>query len=72
MEFIVKTKWHSADEEPANEPIVYVSENQRFGTLKTTVKWSRYVEKYNIKYWATQDDLNTTIEYALFKNKSSN
>lgn len=42
-------------------PILYVSANNKLGTLKNTgetlEKWGWYVRKYNIKWWIYQDEI---------------
>ena len=67
----VSLRFFSGDEAPSNfnEPIIYVTGNNKVGTLKNTAdflggdetnkfsgfEWLR--EKYNIKYWCYQSQL---------------
>ena len=51
--------WYRSDIfEPANAPIIYFTGKGKAGTLREIrSRWNRYVEKYNIRYWAYQSEV---------------
>lgn len=55
--------WYPAEGIPFfNNPIVYISANGKIGTFKDIRgDWQRYVEKWNIKYWAYQSELTSGL-----------
>ena len=52
----VKFTWISADIEPdeKNEPIVYLTRNNKIGTFRDFSDWDWYREKYGITHWVYQ------------------
>lgn len=52
----VKFTWINADIEPdkKDEPIVYLTRNNKIGTFRDFNDWDWYREKYGITHWVYQ------------------
>ena len=58
----VKFTWISADIEPdkKDEPIVYLTRNNKIGTFRDFSDWDWYHEKYGITQWVYQKHILPT------------